>query len=163
MVTKAELSRQRTDQMAEEAEQAKLDAQEAKQEAAKEEAEDMGRVETMLDTSLGELLEAANAEGLTTIRLGTYHVWRLSETQLQAWDTWDRYFGYQSPLNFYPKKGYPPTTRLVQILEQAGFHVSLDWSRHSNSRSEPTSDGGFTFEKEPGTHIVYYLRIDWND
>jgi hypothetical protein len=157
MVTKSDLLKQRVNQEIDKVEQAELKKQQAKQKEALRQAEDMCRVETMLDTDLGEILETTNAAGLSTIRLGYFRVWRLSEGG--GGSAWDRYYDHQSPLRFEPKKGYPPTIRLIEILEQAGFCVSLGIEPCQNARNVVAADG-YAHEKEP-TYPVYFMQIDW--
>ena len=160
MVTKAELIQRRINQETERIEQDELKEQEAKQRETKRQAKDMCRVETMLDTDLGDILKAASAAGLDTIRLGCSRVWQPSS--IRGKSTWNQYYGYVSPLQFKPKKGHPPTTRLVEILKQAGFQVNLDIVQHQNFLTVGTADG-YNFERLPGTYPVYYMRISWGD
>lgn len=144
MITKAELSRQRAEQETIKAQQAELDAQEVQQEAANRWAADMDHVETLLGAELSEILEAANADGHTAIRLGLNHVWRLTVTGRRP--VWVRHSEPQSPLQFNPKENYPPTKRLVEILEQAGFHVRFT-----------------TAQLPASTHISWRIQIGWGD
>ena len=158
MITKSELLRQRVNQEANKVEQEKLKEQAAKEREGLRQAKDMCRVETMLDTDLGDILKAASAAGLDTIRLGCSRVWQPSS--IRGKSTWNQYYGYVSPLQFDPKKGYSPTTRLVKILKQAGFQVNLDIVQHQNFLTVGTADG-YDFERLPGTYPVYYMRISW--
>ena len=155
MVTKSELLQQRDYQATERAEQAKLKEQEAKQRETKRQAKDMRRVETMLDTDLGKILETANAAGLSVIRLGHFHVWqRILESGGRTY--WNQYHNHRSPFQFSPKKGHPPTTRLVEILKQAGFRVSFGTERYQHTK---TAVGYISKSTDP----MYYIQIDWKD
>ena len=161
MVTKSTLLKQRTQQQAEKAQQAKLNEQRYKQEVERFAQAERERIETMLDTDLGDLLQAANAAGLDTIRFGYRRAWELSETSSGDKPAWITHRGYDSPLQFDPEKGNWRTTRLVEILRQAGFHVSLDTQQvldvHTSRVEYDLPQYG------PGTHPVYYMRISWGD
>lgn len=138
MVTKADLIQQRIQYEADKAEQEKERARITANNKTLHEAALMSRVEHMLDTDLGVLLQKANANGFDVIRIGCSGVWLPRQNSGMKEPLWDQDIGQPSPFQFRPEENHPPTIRLTEILRQAGFRVSfciwngpaiiIDWS-----------------------------------
>ena len=122
-------------------------------ERARWEAEHMAKVRGPF-SELDDLLRKLNAEGHKTVRFDQHHTW------IRKHEEWSEYYSGRSPLDFEPKKEYPPTMVLVRKLRRGGFSVKLETEDHQNVQFVTTADG-YNIIDAPGTHPVYYMRISW--
>lgn len=163
MVTKADLSRQRVQQKAVEAQQEEARKRQLAKEAAENEAILMARVEEMLDTDLGSLLEVANADGLEALCISYNNVRSWSEEKPSGGGGWSKmYVQHPFALRFKPIEGYPPVMRLVEILRASGFNAYFDTDT-VDGPMVPANPGTGVPCMEPSQITEHRIIIDWGD
>ena len=119
------------------------------------EKKNLAKVEKMLDGPLDELIKKANAQGIKTIWLTEYKVWKPSK----FWPR-DEMYDVKFRLDFDPKKDYKPTKALIKGLKDAGFGAKVIEEWRGNVEYITTADG-YDIVDAPGKHQENYLQISW--
>lgn len=164
MVTRAELLKDAGEQKAaERREEAKQQRERAAWRKQKD-AEDLLRAQTLVDGELGDALKRWNLDkhyGMCKsrkVRLDESRCWHEYEHMPGAWG---EIYGDRFCLDIDPDKDSDAMRELIKNLEEAGFHARRVSEEHQNLESY-TDAQGQAFRELPGTHLEWFLEIDWS-